>query len=147
MVFTYGSLMFPEVIEIILDRHIASEELRNAVLEDHRRTAIPERPYPTGIRASGFCIEGKILGPITQKELECLDAYEESFYVRIPVSVRVDGKRQDALAYIDGRDPLPFAMSEWDPESFEREHLPSFLKKLRVGWSAEERQFASNKKE
>lgn len=69
-VFTYGSLMFPEVIEIVLGRKLLREELNDAVLEGFRRVAIPNRPYPTGLSAVGCRIEGKILGPITSQELE-----------------------------------------------------------------------------
>ena len=138
-VFTYGSLMFPEVIEIILGRPIAPEELADAVLEGYRRVAIPDRPYPTGIPALGFHIEGKILGPITEQELEQLDAYEESFYIRIPVSVSTQKGQQTAFTYIDGIGELPFALHDWDPEMFQRKHLQAFLAKLRKGWSTQER--------
>lgn len=138
-VFTYGSLMYPEVVQTILGRSIAATELRDATLEGYRRVAIPDRPYPTGVPVPGFRIEGKLLGPITESELQKLDAYEESFYVRIAVSVTTHEGIREALTYIDGRSQLPFTLQNWDPEKFEKHHLETFIQKLKTCWEANER--------
>ena len=126
-------------METILGRPVAVEELRDAVLEGYRRVAVPDRPYPTGIPAPEFRIEGKLLGPITEPELQKLDAYEESFYIRIPVSVTTRDGIHRALTYIDSRSPLPFELQEWDPETFRKYHLKNFAKKLLAGWKAKDR--------
>lgn len=123
--------MYPEVIRIVLHRTIDDLEIRDAVLEGYRRVAVPARSYPTGIAALGSKIHGKLVSGLTEEDLRRLDAYEASFYVRTTVSVQTDRGMAKAFAYIDGRDPLPFPIREWDAETYEKEHLATFINTLK----------------
>lgn len=136
--FVYGSLMFPEVFSIVLGRTVQNEDLSDATLTGYRRIAVPGRTYPTGIVSSGSLIRGKLIRDLSDADLERLDAYEESFYVRKTVDVQTSKGMEEAFAYIDGRNPLPFECHDWNPETFEKT-FPAFISKLRAGWKREER--------
>ena len=75
--FTYGSLMFPEVLAIVLGRNFNNEDMIDAILQGYRRVAIPDRTYPTGIESPDSHINGKLIAGITEADLQRLDAYEE----------------------------------------------------------------------
>lgn len=137
--FAYGSLMYSDVIRIVLNRAIDDLEIRHAVLDGYRRVAVPGRPYPTGIPQPGSRIRGKIITGLSKKDLARLDAYEEAFYVRQTITVQTERGMEEALAYIDGRSPLPFAAEEWDAEFFIKEHLFEFVEKLKKEWRASDR--------
>ncbi len=136
-IFAYGTLMYPEVISIILGRPVASGGLCDAILGGYRRVAVPGRVYPTGIPSAAHQIQGKLIQNLTAAEVGLLDLYEESFYVRTPVFVLTDGGREEAFVYIDGRNPLPFAVQDWDQEVFEREYLQAFIRDLPGRWGTE----------
>lgn len=137
--FAYGSLMYSDVIRIVLNRAIDDLEIRDAVLDGYRRIAVPERPYPTGIAQPGSQIRGKIITGLSGKDIQRLDAYEESFYVRQTVTVQTERGMAEAFVYIDSRSPLPFAAEEWDAKRFEKDHLAAFAEKLEQKWRASDR--------
>lgn len=84
--FAYGSLMFDEVLRVLIGR---APDRTPATVEGWRAAALPGRVYPVLVpaatRASGLVLSG-----ITPAEWRILDAYEDDLYdlVRLPL---VDG--------------------------------------------------------
>lgn len=123
--------MFPEVVAIVLGRAVSPKDFSRAVLRDHRRAAIPDRPYPTGFASLGDSIEGVLVENLSATDIQRFDAYEESFYRRVTVTVDGALGTTTAFTYIDSRDPLPFPLREWNPETFRKDFLPKFVQHLR----------------
>lgn len=134
--FAYGSLMYPEIIRIALKRIIDDLEIRDAVLDGYRRVAIADKFYPTGIASPGSTIHGKLISGLSDDDLERLDRYEASFYVRKTVTVRTERGVEEVFAYIDGRNPLPFALKEWDQKMYEEQVFSREKKKITLSFRA-----------
>jgi gamma-glutamylcyclotransferase (GGCT)/AIG2-like uncharacterized protein YtfP len=128
-VFTYGSLMFPDVWAQLVTRPRASVAAR---LADHIREAVRGQRYPGIRRQPGAQTLGRLYLDITEQELAKLDQFEGEEYLRESVVVTIeteDGRRLDLPAevyrYADaaGLDGEP-----WDAARFARESAASFYR-------------------
>ena len=124
--FTYGSLMFPEVW-----RPVAGGEYTGvaATLSDHAAWKVRGESYPGLAPAAGRTTAGVLYLEVSAAAIDRLDAFEGSFYERIVVGVRTsEGADVTAFAYVVApghRHEL--ADTLWDAEEFRRLHLSGFL--------------------
>lgn len=119
-VFTYGSLMFPEVWSTVVlgrTRHEA------ATAPGYARFVVRGETYPGAIAAPGASLQGVLYHDVDAADLERLDRFEGADYRRITVEVRgAAGQPLRAAMYLY----LPVARLApdiWDPEGFD---LPAF---------------------
>ncbi len=128
-VFTYGSLMFPEVWTRLVPRPRASVA---AVLDGYVREGVRGQSYP-GIREqAGAHTAGRLYLDIDAQELARLDAFEGSEYQRESVTVRLDNRDGRTITlpaqvyrFID-RTRLDGA--PWDSARFARESAAGFYR-------------------
>jgi gamma-glutamylcyclotransferase (GGCT)/AIG2-like uncharacterized protein YtfP len=127
--FTYGSLVFPEVMTAVTGRTF---EHRDAVLRDHRRRMLRGRVYP-GIRfAAGEVTEGRVYLDLDTSALASLDDFEGEEYERRTVVVGVGSERLSAEAYVLGgahHDLMTAAL--WDARRFAGSHLRVYVARCR----------------
>ena len=135
--FAYGSLMYPEIIEIVLGRSIADLEICEAVLKGYRRVALDSVPYPSTIRDENAKIDGVLIRGLGLHDISRLDMYEDKHYARISTSVETSDGIQNADAYIDCR--YPRTVREWDRKEWEQEYLSLFTKQLRRHYASRPR--------
>jgi gamma-glutamylcyclotransferase (GGCT)/AIG2-like uncharacterized protein YtfP len=97
-VFTYGSLMFPEVWErVVRGRYF----FQPAVAQGFQRYCVMQETYPGMIAISGQSVEGVLYFDVDSDDLKALDAFEGSDYVRENVNVRLpDGSVLTAATYL-----------------------------------------------
>lgn len=119
-VFTYGSLMFPQVW-----RRVVRGDYRSAaaVLDGHARYALAGETYPGAIARAGARIAGIVYFDVSEADVAALDAFEGSEYRRDRVRVRLaSGEAADAHTYIY---LLPQKLSEslWLPETFQMQRF------------------------
>lgn len=81
-VFTYGSLMYPEVWSRVVAGRYAPEP---AVIEGFRRHAIAGEHYPGVVREAGGSVQGVLWRDVDDDDLARLDAFEGPDYDRIEV--------------------------------------------------------------
>jgi gamma-glutamylcyclotransferase (GGCT)/AIG2-like uncharacterized protein YtfP len=119
--FVYGSLLFPEVMRVLLGR---VPNTTPATLAGWRVAALPGRVYPALVRAEALA-RGQLVTDLTPKEWQTLDAFEDTVYDLRRLTL-TDGR--DAWAYVcaDHSDALPH---DWDIHTFERDHLTDYLKR------------------
>ena len=124
--FTYGSLMFPEVWERVTG---LSGEGQPASLGDHAARRIRGQTYPALVKAVGESTEGVLYADVTPEAVARLDAFEGHFYERVMVGVSLGaGAKTSAWVYRAALPDDPDILAErWDPERFQREHLGRFL--------------------
>ena len=124
--FTYGSLMFPEVWERVTGLSGAGQP---ASLADHAARRLRGQTYPALVTAVGERTEGVLYADVTPEALARLDAFEGHFYERVMVGVSVgDGAKTSTWVYRAALPDDPDILEErWDPEGFQREHLGRFL--------------------
>lgn len=129
-VFTYGSLMFPEVW-----RRVVRGEYRSApaVLDGHARYALAGETYPGTIARSGASVAGIVYFDVSDADVAALDAFEGSEYRRDQVQVSLaSGEAADAHTYIY---LLPQKLSEspWLPETFQMQRFLGTYCRERLG--------------
>lgn len=124
--FTYGSLMWADIMARVCGRDFASEP---ASLADHARHPVRGQDYP-GLRpAPGGVVPGRLYRDVDAAAWARLDAFEGEEYERADVLVALaDGRTLPAQVYrfrgdFAGR-LLPGA---WDVAAFEREGRERFL--------------------
>jgi gamma-glutamylcyclotransferase (GGCT)/AIG2-like uncharacterized protein YtfP len=119
--FVYGSLLFPEVMRVLLDRVPASTP---AAVAGWRVAALPGRVYPALVQAEAIA-KGQLVSGLTPQEWHTLDAFEDKVYELRRLTL-TDGR--DGWAYVctDHTDASP---DDWDMNLFERDHLVSYLKR------------------
>jgi gamma-glutamylcyclotransferase (GGCT)/AIG2-like uncharacterized protein YtfP len=126
-VFTYGSLMFPEVWERVV-RGAYSHAV--AAASGFRCYAVQGETYPGMIAADGAAsppdrVEGIVYFDVSLEDLAALDSFEGGDYRRVEIAASLpDGTSVNASAYLY----LPqekLAPEPWSRENFQ---LKSFLR-------------------
>ncbi|HYD96784.1 MAG TPA: gamma-glutamylcyclotransferase family protein [Noviherbaspirillum sp.] len=115
-VFTYGSLMFPEIWTRVVRGHYRAMPAR---LDGHARFEIVGETYPGMVERRGSVVEGVLYLDVAPADIDALDAFEGAEYRRAAVQVRLEsGETVEAGSYLY---LLPQKLSEspWRPEAFQ----------------------------
>ena len=124
--FTYGSLMWADIMARVCGREFASEP---ASLADHARHPVRGQDYP-GLRpAPGGVVPGRLYRDVDAAAWARLDAFEGEEYERAEVQVTLaDGRVLPAQVYrFRGDFESRLLPGAWDAEAFEREGRARFL--------------------
>ncbi|WP_051022758.1 gamma-glutamylcyclotransferase family protein [Nocardia pneumoniae] len=116
--FVYGTLQFPEVLDVLLGR---IPSLEPAELTGWRAAALPRRIYPGLVVAPDGLTRGAVLSGLTAAEWMILDAFEDDEYdLR---RVRVGDRVGPVWTYVwtAAADP-----ADWQRDRFAAEHLTHF---------------------
>jgi len=115
-VFTYGSLMFPDVWQRVVRGDYRSAPAR---LDGHARFEITGETYPGMIPHPAARVEGVLYFDVLPADVAALDAFEGSEYRRDSVRVVLaSGEAVEAGTYIYLR-PEKLSGSPWLPEAFQ----------------------------
>ena len=115
-VFTYGSLMFPQVWSRVVRGNYRSVQAR---LDGHVRLEVKGETYPGMIARPGAMVGGVLYFDVSPADIDALDAFEGSEYRRETVRVVLaSGETVEAGTYLY---LLPQKLSEspWRPEGFQ----------------------------
>jgi len=117
--FVYGTLLFPEVLRVLIDRVPDSIQ---ATVEGWRAAAIPDSVYP-GLVPAQKSTSGLLLHGITAAEWQTLDSFEGQAYEARELPLR-DGGHGWAYVYLANVEASP---DDWDAQWFATRHLTSYL--------------------
>ena len=137
--FVYGTLMAPEVMEVLLNRVPA---MRPARLEGFERWSLDGAVFPAVRRAAGGRVTGLLVDGLSTDEQAILDWFEDDGYELLPVRVcpldRPHDGAVDAGVYSwparRADDPLADLRVgvPWSYEDFRRRHLPAYIESTRA---------------
>jgi len=128
-VFTYGSLMFPDVWErVVRGRYRAVR----AVADGHARFAIDGETYPGMVPAAGGSVEGVLYIDVDAADLAALDAFEGADYRRDTIRVGTDHGSVDAATYIYLRSAR-LLDRPWEPDAFQKQRFLDSYCRERLG--------------
>lgn len=98
-VFTYGTLMFPEVWQAVVGRSFETVEGAAAGFEVFR---VHDAVFPGITAGTGVCsVPGVVYLNVDQESAGRLDRFEDDFYERRAIAVDCrDGQRRAAEAYV-----------------------------------------------
>jgi gamma-glutamylcyclotransferase (GGCT)/AIG2-like uncharacterized protein YtfP len=124
--FTYGTLMFPEVWQRVTG---LAQPGQPATLAHHAARRIRDQLYPALVGEEGAVTSGILYPEVSPEAMARLDTFEGTFYDRVPVEVTLtDGSVRPAWVYRaaagTGPDILP---QPWEAARFAREELGVFL--------------------
>jgi gamma-glutamylcyclotransferase (GGCT)/AIG2-like uncharacterized protein YtfP len=122
--FAYGTLRFPEVLAVLLDRVPAHTQ---GTAAGWRAAALAGRVYPGLVRAEGE-VTGMLITGLTPDELRLIDEYESGPY-ELHILTLNDGRDGWAYAWSDDAVVLP---DDWSPAAFADLHLADFAAKCRA---------------
>ena len=125
-IFTYGTLMIPEVMAAVTTRKFRSID---AVLKGYARFTVKGESYPGIIPATDAATEGIIYFDVDKLSLEQLDAFEGDLYQRIQIMAETKEKEiLSADAYVIKPKFRSYLSSqEWNIKEFSQKHLKTFL--------------------
>jgi gamma-glutamylcyclotransferase (GGCT)/AIG2-like uncharacterized protein YtfP len=124
--FTYGTLMLAEVMEIVAGRPFPS---RRAALPGYRRRLLRGRVYPGIVPAAGEAVEGVLWEGLDAAALARIDRFEGALYDRPELRVTpASGESCAAFVYVlrDAQRAL-LTESAWDEAEFRARHLRDYL--------------------
>lgn len=129
--FTYGSLEFAEIMEIVTGRPCAG---RPARLDGYARRTLPGFIYPGITRAPGESTPGTLYRDLAAADLAVLDAFEGDAYDRIETEVHTaEGRTVRALVYVaPGLAADLHSAPAWEPTEFVARHWESVVADCRA---------------
>jgi len=126
-VFTYGTLSFPDVLEVVVGRQWPGIE---AALDGYRCARFVGGQFPGLIASPDDRVLGVVYRDIDRATLARLDDFEGDLYVRRLLEVTVDGAPLAAFTYlVAARFHARFA-GDWDRDWFARHHKRAFIARL-----------------
>jgi gamma-glutamylcyclotransferase (GGCT)/AIG2-like uncharacterized protein YtfP len=132
--FTYGSLMWADIMARVCGREFAAEP---ASLAGHRRHPVRGQDYP-GLRlAEGHAVAGRLYRDVDAEAWARLDLFEGPDYERVEVVVALaDGSLLPAQVYRFRCSAAGGLLAhDWDVDAFEREGRQRFIARY-VGFDA-----------
>ncbi len=124
-VFTYGSLLFPEIMAAVAARSFPS---RPALLSGYARYRVYNAPYPGIIACPQTCVTGRLYMQVDASSLKILDHFEGDLYERQTVEVRCDNQLISAQTYVVAPGQKKYLTAiPWDPDSFKENDYALFL--------------------
>lgn len=128
--FTYGTLMFPEIWRRVVGRDLATLP---ATLSGYAVYRVVNGGYPVMVAANADAqVRGLIYLDVDAASMALLDEYESDLYNRIAVvATAAEGRRIKCETYVLPESRRSFASNEpWNAERFKSEALAEYLRRL-----------------
>ena len=125
-VFTYGTLVVPEVMQAVAGKSFPSTP---AMLEGYGAFLVEGECFPAITMTSGGKVPGVLYLGVDPATVKTIDRFEGKLYQRKRVAVRSDPLGlMSAETYVIGKDTGDLLSSEpWDLDSFLKKHLEDWL--------------------
>lgn len=120
--FTYGTLLFPEVLHALIGRVPQSQI---ASVGDWRVAALKNRTYPGLVAAPGAIAHGRLLTGLSGDEWRLLDNFEDRKYELRQMTL-LGGQNSLAYVWIDDAEACS---NTWDFQNFALTHLPAYVER------------------
>lgn len=130
-IFTYGSLMFPEVWERVVNRRYKSCEAHTAGLV---RRKISNSTYPVAFAGSPEnVLDGRLYWNVSPADLGRLDRFEGEYYERKPILV-ASGQDETKISadvfLLKPKYKLLAGPDDWSPRHFQKHELQRFIHRV-----------------
>ena len=128
--FFYGTLLDPEILQLVVGRRVSPAHTRPAIIADHARYYRKGASYPLLIAAPGETTTGRLVRGLSRRETGRIDEFEDDGYRKLRRRVTtVDGEAIDAWVYVW---PTPGAATsrEWDYATWCRRERQRFRRRV-----------------
>jgi len=129
-VFSYGTLMFPEVLEALTEKHFEFEELS---LAGYERRLVRGEIYPAVREEARSRISGRLWFDIDDLSLEILDFFEDVLYEHRNVELASErrGLSKARLYVVPKHLEARLSDALWYESEFREKHLVHYLPRCR----------------
>lgn len=128
--FFYGTLIDPDIRELVLGRPIGDASVRAAVLAGYRRYPVRGEPYPAAVPDAAGSIEGVLVEGLGVTDAARLSRFEGSEYEAIScaVSLTETPSSVDRSAWVFIAKPsVPIGHGEWSIGTWAQDHKARFV--------------------
>lgn len=128
-IFTYGSLMFPDVIENIVKQKYSSQ---NVFVKNIKRSKIVGDVYPVALQYTNApALEGRVYFNVNRQDVTRLDRFEGEYYFRKEIPIYEDAALTKLMGKADIYLLKPkyrrlFSKTLWSPEEFRAKQMSRF---------------------
>ncbi|WP_343638099.1 gamma-glutamylcyclotransferase family protein [Roseateles sp.] len=127
-VFTYGTLMWPDIMARVCGVTAPFAPPHAATLADHARHPVRGHDYPAMVPSPGHQVVGRLYLDVPEPAWARLDRFEGGDYERHEVLVTLaDGNWQRAWTYLFTAGAALLDEGDWDEARFEREGKARFI--------------------
>lgn len=128
--FAYGTLEFPQILEIVAGRAFAAE--RPAIAHGYRRAMLRGRRYPGIWPDASASTDGVLYRGLDAEALRRVDRFESDVYRRVEIAVHCAGRDHSAYAYVVEPEHLGLlADTAWNRDHFRAVHLEDYARVCR----------------
>lgn len=126
--FVFGSLMDPDVLELVSGMPVSALQVSSATVHGYRQCEVAEESYPVLVGCESSRADGLLLHGLTVDALKRILFFEGEEYSLQPINAVTDANCIQQAHYF--RDTGVYTVREtmWDFEQWRRIHKPSFLK-------------------
>ena len=124
-IFTYGSLMFDQVWQHIVG---STYESKAHELTGFERQSLRHADYPAAIPQPHSSITGRLYMNVVDKDIQRLDCFEGSEYLRKHVAVEIEEELNEVAIYL--LKPSHYhllAGKPWNEQAFSKEAVQPFI--------------------
>lgn len=125
--FFFGTLMDQDVLELVLERPVAPQELLPARLSGYRRVRAREAPYPLLIPHATGVVNGRLLHPRKLEDEARITWFEEDEYREQWHPVRLEDDRVVRARVFLARSCVTWSTASWRFEIWQRTEKRHFL--------------------
>ncbi|MDA8230701.1 MAG: gamma-glutamylcyclotransferase [Magnetospirillum sp.] len=130
--FFFGTLMDPEVREIVMGRALPADAIETGVAQGFRRVFVAGRHYPMLLPHASGWVEGTLVSGLDAETVHRLQVYEGWEYALHPIQVRT-GSGQTVMAHVFLCPPhIEPDRREWRLDQWQLRHKRPFLRKARA---------------
>ena len=131
LLFTYGTLQIPEVMEAVVGRVWVSVEAKAPGFAQFR---FKDRIYPGMVAREASVTQGRVYCDTNDRTWYLLDSFEDPIYERQMVEVHLtDGARVNAQAYVlPGTQVHLLSSDPWTIDWFRAQHLEGYVSRCRM---------------
>lgn len=125
-VFTYGTLIFPDIMEAVTGHQF---EACAGTLHGYSRYALRHVDYPGIVPSSQGSTEGVLYFHVNDAALHRLDAFEDQFYARERLRIETNEGEHSALVYTltPSAAQRLLTTEPWCPQTFAKHHRQEYV--------------------
>jgi gamma-glutamylcyclotransferase (GGCT)/AIG2-like uncharacterized protein YtfP len=130
--FVYGTLMYPEVLRLLLGKTFSSVP---AFCEGYKRYRIFDaeknpRLYPAIFPCEGSRAEGIVLFDVDENSVRIMEKYEDKEYEKTELTVQTKKGHLYVQTFVFQKKYKDMLIGEWDEEHFREHQLDGFLQTI-----------------
>ena len=127
--FTYGTLIFPEIMTAVTGRTFRSVE---SSIDDYKAYKVRGQVFPGAVSSAGDSLSGRVYFDLDPVSSQILDIFEGDLYDRINIDLIQDTERVPVSIYrFRKQSSLELEDNDWSADYFYQHHYMDYLQRCK----------------